>query len=59
MQVRRETIGGYLQAAGITLWRLGGWSRQGPAKPAIEVITGSMSELPALNPNINPERLPN
>jgi len=65
-RVRRETISGYLKAAGITVWRPGGWSRQGqpkpamqvitdPAKPAIEVTTGSMS---GLNPNINPENLP-
>src|SRR5215813_12377949 len=39
-RVRRETISGYLKAAGITVWRPGGWSRQGQPKPAIEVITG-------------------
>jgi hypothetical protein len=55
-RVRRETISGYLKAAGITVWRPGGWSRQ--SKPAMQVITGSMSELPALNPNLNPEKLP-
>jgi hypothetical protein len=58
-RVRRETISGYLKAAGITVWRPGGWSRQGEPKPAMQVITGSVSELPALNPNINPEKLPN
>ena len=68
-RVRRETISGYLKAAGIAVWRPGGWSRQGqakpamqvitdPAKPAIEVTTGSMSEMPALNPNLNRENLP-
>ncbi len=31
-RVRRETISGYLKAAGITVWRLGGWSRQGRPK---------------------------
>ncbi len=51
-RVRRETISGYLKAAGITVWRLGGWSRQGRPKPAMQVITGSMPELPVLNPNI-------
>jgi hypothetical protein len=69
-QVRRETISGYLKAAGITVWRPGGWSRQGqpkpamqvitdPAKPAMQVITGSMAELPTLNDNLNLENLPN
>jgi len=58
-RVRRETISGYLKAAGITVGRPGGWSRQGEPKPAMQVITGSMPELPALNPNINPEKLPN
>ena len=57
-RVRRETISGYLKAAGITVWRPGGWSRQGQSKPAMQVITGSMAELPALNDNINPENLP-
>jgi len=38
-RVRRETISGYLKAAGITVWRPGGWSRQGQAKPAMQVIT--------------------
>ena len=69
-RVRRETISGYLKAAGITVWRPGGWSRQGRAKPAMQVITdpakaanevttGSKPELSALNCNINPEKLPN
>jgi transposase len=58
-RVRRETISGYLKAAGITVWRPGGWSRQGRSKPAMQVITGSMAELPGLNPDLNPEKLPN
>jgi transposase len=57
-RVRRETISGYLKAAGITVWRSGGWSRQGQPKPAMQVITGSMLELPARAPHINPENLP-
>src|ERR1044071_9442249 len=68
-RVRRETISGYLKAAGITVWRPGGWSRQGPPKPAMQVITdpakaaiqvtaGSVTELPALRGNSNPENLP-
>ena len=39
MQVRRETISRYLKAAGIAVWRPGGWSRQAPAKAAMQVIT--------------------
>src|SRR5215470_14588831 len=58
-RVRRETISGYLKAAGIAVWRPGGWSRQGQPKPAMQVITGSMAELPTLNDNTNPENLPN
>jgi transposase len=68
-RVRRETISGYLKAAGITVWRPGGWSRQGPPKPAMQVITDpakpangvtteAVTELAALNPNLNPENLP-
>ncbi|HTG57872.1 MAG TPA: IS21 family transposase [Terriglobia bacterium] len=38
-RVRRETISSYLKAAGIAVWRPGGWSRQLPAKPAMQVIT--------------------
>ena len=68
-RVRRETISGYLKAAGITVWRPGGWSRQGPPKPAMQVITdpakaanevatGSVTELAGPNRNCNPENLP-
>jgi transposase len=38
--VRRETAGGYLRVAGVTLRAPGGWGRK-PPKPAIEVTTGS------------------
>ena len=38
--VRRETAGSYLRAAGIGV-RSAGWERRSPAKPAIEVTTGS------------------
>ena len=38
--VRRETASGYLKAAGISIGPSGRWGH-GPAKPAIEVITGS------------------
>jgi hypothetical protein len=38
--VRRETASGYLKAAGISIGPSGRWGH-GPAKPAIEVITGA------------------
>ncbi|MGA2436652.1 MAG: IS21 family transposase [Bryobacteraceae bacterium] len=37
--VRRETAGSYLRAAGIAVRPPGGWGRQPPSKPAIEVST--------------------
>ena len=43
--IRRETAAGYLRAAGIPVRPPGGWGRLSPAKPAIEVITGSGAEL--------------
>ncbi len=39
VHIRRETIGGYLRAAGIAVRPPGGWGRLAPAKPANEVIT--------------------
>ena len=44
VHIRRETIGGYLRAAGIPVRSPGGWGRRGPAKPANEVITDSGAE---------------
>src|SRR5438067_6427281 len=41
VHIRRETIGGYLRAAGIPVRSPGGWGRRGPAKPANQVITDS------------------
>jgi transposase len=41
VHIRRETIGGYLRAAGIPVRPPGGWGRRSPAKPANEVITDS------------------
>ena len=41
VHIRRETISGYLRAAGIPVRSPGGWGRRGPAKPANEVITDS------------------
>ena len=35
VHIRRETIGGYLRAAGIPVRAPGGWGRRAPAKPAI------------------------
>jgi len=45
--VRRETAGVYLRSAGIALRSPGGWGRQPPAKPAIEVITGFSGSTPS------------
>jgi hypothetical protein len=39
--IRRETISGYLRAAGIPIRPAGGWGRLTPAKPDIEVVTDS------------------
>ena len=44
VRIRRETIGGYLRAAGISVRPPGGWGRRAPAKPAIQVITDSGAE---------------
>jgi len=43
--VRRETASDYLRAAGIALRSPGGWGHHSPAKPAIEVTTGSDHRL--------------
>jgi hypothetical protein len=40
-RVGRETISAYLRGAGVEIWPPGRWKREGKAKPAIEVITGS------------------
>ena len=47
-RVRRETISAYLRGAGVEIWPPGRWKREGKAKPAIEVITGSEAAKPAL-----------
>jgi transposase len=39
VHIRRETVGGYLRAAGIPVRPPGAWGRRDPAKPANEVIT--------------------
>src|SRR5260370_30370606 len=65
--VRRETISAYMRGAGVEIWPTGRWKREGKAKPAIEVITGSEAAKPAIpgfasplksNPDPNPENLP-
>jgi hypothetical protein len=69
-RVRRETISAYLKVAGVEIWPPGRWKREGKAKAAIEVITGSEAAKPAIagfagplnsnpnpNPNPNPENL--
>lgn len=55
--VRRETARAYLKAAGIAVRPPGAWGRR-PAKPAMEVTTGTKPESAAVNRNINPENLP-
>jgi hypothetical protein len=61
-RVRRETISAYLSGAGVEIWPPGRWKREGKAKPAIQVITGSEAAKPAIPepggpPNFNPENL--
>jgi hypothetical protein len=61
-RVRRETISAYLRGAGVEIWPPGRWKREGKAKPAIAVITGSDAAKPAIprfaGPlNLNPENL--
>jgi len=67
-RVRRETISAYLRGAGVEIWPPGRWKREGKAKPAIQVITGSEPAKPAIlesgghpnfnfNFNLNPENL--
>ena len=58
-RVRRETISAYLRGAGVEIWPPGRWKREGKAKPAIPVITGSEAAKPAIpesggQPNFNP-----
>ena len=48
--VRRETAGDYLRLVGIALRAPGGWGHHPPAKPAIEVITGSVDSSAAADP---------
>jgi hypothetical protein len=55
--VLRETASAYVKAAGIAVRRCRAWGRR-PAKPAIEVTTGTKPESAAVNRNINPENLP-
>ncbi len=57
--MRRETISAYLRGAGVEIWPPGRWKREGKAKPAIPVITGSEAAKPAIpesggQPNFNP-----
>src|ERR1700758_3885990 len=65
-RVRRETISAYLRGAGVEIWPPGRWKREGKAKPAIPVITGSEAAKPAIpeagghpNFNLNPKPNPN
>jgi transposase len=57
VHIRRETIGGYLRAAGIPVRTPGGWGRRSPAKPANEVITDSGAESVSITvPEPEPSR---
>ena len=49
VHIRRETVGGYLRAAGIAVRPPGGWGRLAPAKPANEVTTDFGAESAAGN----------
>src|SRR5437667_4962198 len=52
--VRRETVAGYLKAAGIALRPPGSWGRQPSAKPANEVITDPAPEKAATEVSPDP-----
>jgi len=56
VHIRRETIGGYLRAAGIAVRPPGGWGRLAPAKPANEVITDFGAESDSIAPAPPPFR---
>src|SRR5580700_4960479 len=65
-RVRRETISAYLKGVGVEIWPPGRWKREGKAKAAIEVITGSEAAKAAIagfagplncKSNPNPENL--
>ena len=63
-RVRRETISAYLRGAGVEIWPPGRWKREGKAKPAMQVITGSEAAKPAIgessghpNPRLRPYKI--
>jgi transposase len=61
VHIRRETISGYLRAAGIPVRPPGGWGRRAPAKPANEVITDFGAESTGENAAVSepkPSRSP-
>ena len=59
LHIRRETIGGYLRAAGIPVRQPGGWGRRTPANPANEVITDFGAESVRITvPEPPPSRSP-
>lgn len=59
VHIRRETISGYLRAAGIPIRPPGGWGRLKPAKPAIDVITDSAVDPEVItDPGPPPSRSP-
>lgn len=48
VHIRRETVAGYLRAAGIPVRPPGGWGQRAPANPANEVITDFGAESAAI-----------
>ena len=59
VHIRRETVGGYLRAAGIPVRPPGGWGRRAPANPANEVITDFGAESVTITlPETQPGRGP-
>jgi transposase len=61
VHIRRETISGYLKAAGVPVRPPGAWGRRTPTKPANEVITdfgGESADESAALPEPRPGRSP-
>ena len=57
-RVRRETISAYLRGAGVEIWPPGRWKREGKAKAAIAVITGSEAAMPFRSLAVSPTSTP-
>jgi len=61
VHIRRETIGGYLRAAGIPVRPPGGWGRRSPAKQAIyesaSIINENISSASASSEHSNSDAI--